>query len=159
MMKMWGLILVFYNRVGGETSNLVCTSSIDIKNCIYKNQDRISELKERHEEVKQLAFALQNDFEFNNRAIKNFNHTVALFQSKYATQIDLQNTKEEVELKMTSSGKRFHHLQEKVLANAETLSDLNENFEYVQQEIAKFESSLKAQSHSFNEKLSSESFF
>ena len=39
MMKMWGLILVFYTQVGGETSNLVCTSSIDIKNCIYKNQE------------------------------------------------------------------------------------------------------------------------
>ena len=87
---------------------------------------------------------------------------------------------------MTLSGKRFHHLQEKVLTNGETLSDLDENFEYVEQEIAKFQSriaseyfnwkwyhiwwyfgrkchiyirtdfSLKAQSHSFNEKLSSQ---
>ena len=46
---------------------------------------------------------------------------------------------------MTLSGKRFHHLQEKVLANGETLSDLDENFEYVEQEIAKFQSRIASE--------------
>ena len=52
---------------------------------------------------------------------------------------------------MALSGKRFHHLQEKVLANGETLNDLDENFEYVEQEIAKFQSRIA--SEYFNYKL------
>ena len=39
MMKIWSLFLIFSHGVLGETSNLVCTSSMDIKNCIYKNQE------------------------------------------------------------------------------------------------------------------------
>lgn len=155
-------IIIFSNHCTGETSSLVCTSSLDIKNCIYENQDRISKLvdthKEKNSELRRLADMLTSERHEKAAMIQNFNSSLFEFEttlqtSKISHKQDIQNIKVDIDSLIEADDERTKRIQNQLRLQSHQLDILNQNIINLQAGDEYAKTSLLEYSESINLKI------
>ena len=72
--------LVFFATIQAKKSQLVCTSATDIKDCIFKNEDRIMELTKKNDLVWDKAVQIMLTVESLQKNVSTAEHVARSIQ-------------------------------------------------------------------------------